>query len=210
MSKYLNILRNNLPAVFSSQEASFFLKGHYNAPLKALSHMEKSGDIIRLRRGFYAFKDGFDPLMGASRIHGPSYISFETALAFYGLIPERVHQIISVVDGRPASFLSNQTRFIYHSQERKLFSLGMSLVTISSQWVPMALPEKAVLDTLAKHQLRAKKYSGEEILDFMVENLRIEFNELMKLSLRKLKKLAPLYRNLAPLKLVESLATKEK
>ena len=104
MPQVLNILKDILPPVFSVEDAVFFLKKQYKAPNKALAALEKSGDLIRLRRGLYAFRDSFNPFEAAAKIYGPSYISFETALAHYGLIPERVEQIISVVDGRPNSF----------------------------------------------------------------------------------------------------------
>ena len=90
----MNKLANSLSKIFSVEEAKFFLQKRYKAPLKALSAMEKSGEILRLRRGLYAFSEGFNPLAAACKVHGPSYVSFETALAYYGLIPERVHQII--------------------------------------------------------------------------------------------------------------------
>ena len=201
----MKLLRKILPVVFTSDEARFFLRERYKAPLEALSSIEKSGEIVRLRRGLYAFKEGFDPLMAAARIHGPSYVSFETALDYYGLIPERVHQIISVVDGRPASYLSDSVRYVYHSQQRLLFSKGMGLIFIRDEPVPIALPEKAILDTLANHKLKTAGLSGRDVLDFVIANLRIAAEDLDRLSLKKLKDMAPLYRNLGPGMLVQAL-----
>lgn len=205
-SIYLKLKGYGLPEVFTTEEARFFLQKRYKAPLKILSSMEKSGEIVRLRRGLYAFAEGFDCSMAASRIYGPSYLSFETALAFYGLIPERVHQMISVVDGRPARFLANAVRYIYHSQDRQLFSLGMGLVFIQEYPVPMAIPEKALLDTLAVRKLEASQLSENDVLEFVIGNLRVDEEDLQQLSLYKMKKMANLYRNLAPRKLVKALS----
>ena len=200
------MINTEFPLVFSSEEGKDWLKGSYKAPLKALAAKERSGEIIRLRRGLYAFKEGLDPLKCAYRLHEPSYISFETALAYYGLIPERVEQVISVVDGRPAKYLAAATRFIYHSQSRPLFALGMGLTFIDGQAIPIAIPEKAVLDTLALVGLKARGLSTSDVLEYVVGSLRIDFEDLGRLSLPKMKKMAPLYRNLAPKMLTEELA----
>ena len=204
----LNLLLNNLPKIFTFKEAEFFLKKRYKAPLKALSAMEKSGEIIRLRRGLYAFSEGFNPLAAACKIYGPSYISFETAMEYYGLIPERVQQIISVVDGRPVSHQTELNRYLYHSQKRQLFSLGMGLIFMEDEPIPMAIPEKALLDTLANHKLETSELTNRDIRNYVIENLRVDDEELKRLSIKKMRDLAPLYRNLAPRKLLESLVSK--
>ena len=170
--------------------------------------MERAGKIIRLRRGLYAFTDGFDPLKAAYRIHEPSYISYQTALSFYQFIPERTEQVISVVDGRSASYLTASTRFRYHAQSRPLFALGMSMIFIDQFPVPIATPEKALLDTLADVKLKAHKIEPSEILEYVVDGLRIEYEDLKQLSINKMKKIACLYRNLGPQKLVNELTKK--
>lgn len=146
-------MKESLPKIFTIQDATFFLKDRYKAPLKAILALEKSGKLTRLRRGLYAWNEDINPFAAAWRIYGPSYISYETALSYYGFIPERVQQIISVVDGRPASFQTPCGGYLYHSQERALFSLGMGLIFLDDDPIPMAIPEKALLDTLANHKL---------------------------------------------------------
>lgn len=201
----MKLNRKLLPPVFSSDEAIFHLRDQYKAPAKALLALEKAGEVLRLRRGLYAFAEDFDPLLAASRVYGPSYISYETALSYYGLIPEKVRQVISVVDGRPARYSGQQIRYIYHSQNRPLFSLGMGMIFIGDHPLPFAIPEKAVLDTLDHHKLATVSLSDNDILDFVCEGLRIEFEELSKLSLKKMNPMAKMYRNLAPIKLVKAL-----
>ena len=70
MDNKLKLLSKSLPQVFSSDEACFALGKHYKSPLKALAALEKSGHILRIRRGLYAFKEDFDNLMAAGRIYG--------------------------------------------------------------------------------------------------------------------------------------------
>jgi len=187
----------NLPHVFSTAEAVTILAQHYKAPLKALEGLEHRNTVVRIRRGQYALRAGFDPMLGANLIHAPSYVSYETALAFYGLIPERVELILSVVDGRPLDLKTTVGDFSYLSQSRRLFALGFDLLISPHGNIAIANREKAVLDTLARAKLRTISASPAEILEYAVDGLRMDEAELKKLSVAKLKAMAPLYRNLA-------------
>src|SRR3989344_3452385 len=52
--------------------------------------------FVKLRNGLYALKtDPPHELEIANRIYGPSYVSFEYALAYYRLIPETVYTVTS-------------------------------------------------------------------------------------------------------------------
>lgn len=199
-----------LPPVFPTEEAESLLSAKYLAPNKALEAMEKKGLVTRLKRGLYCVGTDLDPLSIAAFLHGASYLSFETALSHYGLIPERTEGILSVVDGRAAVVNSPIGRFEYLSQSRGLFALGMDLDTSSEIPLPIATKEKAVLDSLARAKLIAKKCSPEDIYRYVNDGLRIDESELMKLSLSRMRKLAPLYRNLAPAKLTLALEAKKK
>jgi predicted transcriptional regulator of viral defense system len=196
----------SLPHVFSTAEAVAILAQQYKAPLKALEGLEHRNTVVRIRRGQYALRAGFDPFLAANLIHTPSYISYETALAFYGLIPERVELILSVVDGRPLELKTTVGDFSYLSQSRRLFALGFDLLISPHGNIAIANREKAVLDTLARAKLRAASSSPTEILKYMIEGMRIDESELKRLSITKLKAMAPLYRNLAPRKLTMALA----
>lgn len=55
-----------------------------------VSRIMAAGELIPLRRGLYLQDRTANPLALAPAIHGPSYVSFESALAWHGLIPERV------------------------------------------------------------------------------------------------------------------------
>lgn len=195
----------DIPDIFTVEDVKDFL-GHYKAPLKALALKVEKGELIHLKRGLYAKKEGFDPLKAAYPLRSPSYISYETALSYYGLIPERVEQICSVVDGRAGTLVAGDITYSYSSQNRKLYSLGMSLEFIGGHPIPIASREKAVLDTLAKAKLLTANLTGKDIFNFLVDGLRIEETQLKRLSLNKLREMAPLYRNRAPALLVEELS----
>lgn len=201
----LEQMRASLPPEFSAADAKEWLQAHYRAPLKALHALEQSGKLVRFKRGLYAFRQGLEPLAAAASLHGASYVSFETALAHYGMIPERAATIMSVVDGRPAVFDTPVGRFEYYGQARPLFASGMSLVFLEDRPCPMASREKALLDTLARQGLLAATLEAEQVLSFVYDALRIEEATLAKLSIRKLRRLAVQYRNHGPRRLVEAI-----
>jgi hypothetical protein len=205
----ISCILKNLPQVFLASDAASLLAPHYKAPLKALAALEKRGVLVRLRRNQYTFSQEFDPMLAANLIYSPSYVSFETALAFYGLIPERTEIVLSVVDGRPQTIHTSVGDFEYISQSRTLFALGMNLRIEKGNSLAIASPEKALLDTLARANLKTATCSPAQILDYVVRGLRIERGDIAKLSLKKMRAMAPLYRNLAPRKLVIALAQKE-
>lgn len=76
-----------------------------------IARMLEAGELISLRRGLYASRRDLDPHCLAGSIYGPSYISFETALAWHGMIPEGVAEILSSTTKRAASFENDFGRF---------------------------------------------------------------------------------------------------
>ena len=65
-----------------------------------------SGRIYQLRRGLYSIappyqKEKPHPFLIANHLQRASYVSLQSALAFYGFIPETVNTTVSVTTGRP-------------------------------------------------------------------------------------------------------------
>ena len=57
--------------------------------------MIKKKEIIPIVKGFYETDSKIPGHYLASIIYGPSYLSFEFALSYYGLIPEAVYHFTS-------------------------------------------------------------------------------------------------------------------
>ena len=85
--------------------------------------------------------------LAANRIYAPSYVSFESALSFYHLIPEGVFSITSATTLKTWQFTTPLGTFIYRHLKPKLF-FGYRLVEIDGQRYRMAEPEKLILDYL--------------------------------------------------------------
>jgi hypothetical protein len=89
-------------------ETGFLLAGDVDPAdiRRQLSRWVTSGHLVQLRRGLYALAPPYrktepHPFLVANRLVRGSYVSFQSALAHHGLIPEHVPVITSVTTGRP-------------------------------------------------------------------------------------------------------------
>ncbi len=117
---------------------------------RRLSEWQKKGYIQKVINGCYIFADiKIDELFLmrlANTIYPHSYISLETALGYYSLIPESVYQITSCSSRKTKIFDTQVASFSYRSISKKLF-FGY-LLKKSSENILIASPEKTVLDWL--------------------------------------------------------------
>jgi len=114
-----------------------------------IARMIRSGDLLQLRRGLYATRRDLNPLCLAAGMYGPSYISYETALSYYGLIPEAVYEITSATLKRSAEFQNIFGRFHYRRVPESVYPVGIERVTESGLPFLIASPTKAVCDRIA-------------------------------------------------------------
>ncbi len=118
---------------------------------RQLSRWAETGRIHQLRRGLYALAPPFQkvrphPFLIANRLAPGSYVSLQSALAHFGLIPEYVPLTTSVGAGRPASWDTPLGRFELRHLQRD-FVTGFRQVPLGAgQEALLAVPEKALLD----------------------------------------------------------------
>lgn len=121
---------------------------------RQLDRWEKKGYLKKLKRGFYCFAEqAFDQnilFYTANKIYAPSYVSLETALKHYGLIPEEIFQVTSVSTKKTANFETPLGNFSYRQIKPNLY-WGYRLAPFGMQKILLADPEKAVLDYLYIH-----------------------------------------------------------
>jgi predicted transcriptional regulator of viral defense system len=115
---------------------------------RQLSRWVKAGKIKQLRRGLYTLAPPYQklsphPFLIANALVPGSYVSAQSALAYYGLIPEYVQATISVTPSRPAQWEGN---FIFRHIAPHLFYGYQSVDLPEGQKAFVATPEKAVLD----------------------------------------------------------------
>jgi predicted transcriptional regulator of viral defense system len=206
----LSGLEQQLPPEFSTREAANFIGLSYKSPEKTLENWVKKGTLIRLKRGLYAFSENFQKIPAAGSIHGPSYVSYETALSVYEMIPERVETVMSVVDGRPKTQKTPVCLYEYYSQSRLLYSAGISSRTELDRSYLIASKEKALLDTLERRKFKSQEIKQGMLIEFVIDGLRVDESLLRKLSTKKLLHISGFYRNLAPKNFVHELVNLKK
>lgn len=119
---------------------------------KILVSWQKKGYLSKVKNSWYTWKNQPYPEQGlffiANKIYKPSYISLESALSYYNLIPEGVFSITSVTSLRTNAFQSPLANYVYSNVKPKLL-FGYKII----EWktgihYKMAEPEKALLDFL--------------------------------------------------------------
>ncbi len=150
-----------------------------NFNVRRISEWTDKDLIRRIRRGFYIFTD--TPLKDettfliANKIYHPSYVSYETALSRYGVIPEAVFGITSATTLKTQNFNTPAGNFIYRHVKPSLF-FGYQIVQFQDYSYKQAYLEKAVLDYLY-HRPELKNYAQFRETRFNVEKLRTEINK---------------------------------
>ncbi len=150
----------------------------YRKPRDLLTSLMQEGRIIRIRKGLYIFGDAYrrSPIpteMLANLIYGPSLISLDFALSWYGLIPERVYEITSISTGRSRRFDTPVGRYSYHQVSPIRMAYGATIVKRpAGNWI-MCEPVKALADKVWTDK-RFNPTSRGAYPDYIFEDLRID------------------------------------
>ncbi len=159
----------------------------YKSPADKLSQLEKQDTLIRLKKGMYVVSPEISGInlsreLIANHIYGPSYVSLESALSFYGIIPEKVFVLRSVTPKRSTTFSNSLGTFDYISVPELYYSVGIRQEIIAEQFSYMiASPEKALCDmiqTVKNHRIQSVK----AMQTFLEDDLRIDMSKLFAMD----------------------------
>ncbi|MCD8205604.1 MAG: hypothetical protein LUD29_03215 [Clostridia bacterium] len=152
----------------------------------------KRGNLISVSHGIYETDRNTDGRYLAGCIYGPSYLSFEFALAEYDLIPEAVYSFTSATFSKnKRKFYKNEFgNFSYRDIPRDAYPFGYRLRQEGEYTCQMASPEKALCDKL---YIMPPVRSVRDIKYMLFENLRIEEIDFLNLSMDDILYFAPLY-----------------
>lgn len=116
---------------------------------RRLSEWQKKGYIKKITKGNYIFTDKDlteeDLFSIANKIYYPSYISLQSALRYYNLIPEGVFSITSVSTKKTNRFETSVGSFDYRKIKPSLF-FDYKIMGKGSSKLKIATPEKAIVD----------------------------------------------------------------
>lgn len=167
------------------------LNGYAN-PKTRLSRMVRFGMYTQIVRGLYETDKNVSPHLLAGSIYGPSYISFEYALSYYGLIPETVYTVTCAAfeKKKKKKYETPFGTFTYRDVPADAFPFGLSLRREGDYFYRIATPEKALCDKLYTVEPVGNR---KELLYLLTEDLRIEEAELKKLDLSEIRKFSDKY-----------------
>lgn len=152
------------------------------SPGEKIRTLEKDGQLIRLKRGLYVVSSEVsgkpvNACLCANHIYGPSYVSQQWALRWYGLIPERVYMMTSVTTKRTREFENSLGRFTYEQVKPEYFAIGINNVEEDGVTFLMASREKALCD-LILHDTYLPQQSVKGLWQYLEEDIRFDVDEL--------------------------------
>jgi hypothetical protein len=153
---------------------------------RKVANLEKSGRIIRLKRGMYvvsAEESGLllSPGLIGNLLYGPSYVSMLTALREYGLIPERVEVIESMTTHLTVSFENPVGTFEYHHCAKDYYSIGITQREEEGVTYLIATPEKALCDYIVCTPRLPLRFIKETYI-FLEEDLRLDMDAFIEMN----------------------------
>jgi len=172
----------------------------YSHPRDKITELLKQGAIVRVKKGIYIFgskhrKRPFSREILANMICGPSYISLDYALHYYGLIPERVEAVTSVTSSRGRRFSTPIGLFIYQGISLDAYRIGIDQLEIEAgRSFLIATREKALADKIQADRGTAIR-TQIEMKTYLLDNLRIDPEGLSKLNTDKISLVADQYRS---------------
>lgn len=160
----------------------------YNRPNDKISELIKNGELTSLRRGLYIPGPETDlPIpdlfLIANHLRGPSYVSMESALSYWGMIPERVYEVSSVTLKTSKTYSTPIGRFSYQHLAAPYYSFGMESIRLTPQQTALiASREKALCDKIILTSgitLRSLRQTK----SFLTDDLRIDEDSLHSLNI---------------------------
>lgn len=164
----------------------------YSNPDDLVSRLVRKNRLIRLTKGWYETDPNAEPVQFCSLFWQPSYLSFQSALAWYGMIPERVENFTCA---------TTETRkrkvydcffgiYTYSDVPKSAFTYGLDYITDYPIPFLIASREKALCDLLYKQKRIPNQTRMRQLL---IEDLRLEVSDLIKLDPEIVEELASLY-----------------
>ena len=164
----------------------------YGNPKNKLNRMVRDQKLYKLKRGLYTEDKRTSPYLIANAMFNPSYISFETALSYYGIIPERTYGYTSATfdKNRTQTFQNDFGTFYYRDVPPTVYPLAVRWIQEDGYGYAIATKEKALCDFL---YIQPPSFSIKSFKDLIFNHLRIDSEEILSLNDADIAILAPLY-----------------
>jgi predicted transcriptional regulator of viral defense system len=191
------ITRGLANRVLTEAQLARLLSGSRQRRYHLINRATNAGELHRLRRGLFVLDPRLrtypvHPFALAQAFEPGSYVSLETALAYHGWIPEAVRMTASITPGRKSSTFEHDIygTFTFHplAIQRGYFLELVERLQIDQQAMLVARPARALMDLVC---LRKVEWQG---LDWIVEGLRIDTENLRMVTGEEIRTLELVYR----------------
>jgi predicted transcriptional regulator of viral defense system len=208
-------IKKHLPVtVFNHETIENVLVGKVSNINAKIAYMVNKGELIRLKKGLYTLGEDYqttppDAISLANTLYAPSYVSFDYALSYYGLIPERVYEITSATTRMKKEFDTPLGRFTYRPVPLSAYALGIDwLYDDVNGGKLIATSEKALCDKIRSDR-GIGRLSQQAVRDYLEFDLRIDMDLLYALDTELIMVIATAYRS-SNLKNLSKLISKRK
>lgn len=194
--------------IFSEGQLRELLGGSDARRYALVNRALKDGTLIRLKRATYMLdqrrrSEAVHPFAAAQALLPGSYVSFETALAYHGWIPEGVFTTASVSPGRKTITYDTPSlgQFSFHplALREYQFLTSVDREKFGKLAAFVAQPLRALIDLVA---LRKERWSG---LNWLITGMRIDEDRLLSLKRKDFSALRPVYKHKAANEFLHSL-----
>lgn len=166
-----------------------------SCPSKKVIALEKTGEIIRIKRGLYVVSPVItgkllSKELIANHLYAPSYVSMYSALRYYGLTPEAVYTTQSMTIKHSRSFHTALGYFQYTALSREIFSLGITSIVKEGYAFLMATPEKALCDLIANSPKVNLRYL-KDVETYLEGDLRFDMDAFLEMNVHSFEDYVP-------------------
>lgn len=159
----------------------------YRRPYDKINELIRQNLLVQVKRGIFipgpqSSTLAPEKLLLANHLWGPSYVSSDSALSYWRMIPERVYETCSMTTNLGKIYKTPAGRFRYTRLPLPYYSFGIQRVELASkQMTLIAGKEKSLCDkiiTTPGLKLRSVKQTKE----YLLEDLRISKESLIELN----------------------------
>lgn len=176
--KFIDLQQKIVTNIFTAFDVEKYFSAEPAQAIRIqLFRFAKRGLLIQIKRGIYCFeKTKVDEFVLANRLYQPSYISLESALQFYGMIPD-VPQAVTSINLTTYKKLANEFGRFYYSKIKKQLFFGFTKVksSQSDDYIMIAHPEKSLLDYFYLRRIR-------KVTDLRLNLANFDFSQYRKFS----------------------------
>lgn len=181
----------SVKAAYVTAEELMALFQEYTNPRDLMARLVKKGKLIRLKNGFFLLAEKTVPYEQiANRLYAPSYLSFDSALFYYQMLPEKGEGVTSACLGRIKHFKTPVGLFDYIPLSRMRYEMGVVQKENEAGLFSIATPEKALADFV---HYRCGQLSSRALLEELLEKRGMHREGLTGLNALHLSEIAESY-----------------